>query len=465
LCRFAFTPPEAVPTSPFSTNVAVSPNGKHIAFSAGSEGKLWGQDLDQRQPRAIDGTEGAYDPFWSPGSDFIGFAAAGELKKVSVQGGLAIRVCELPGTYFFGGIWSPDGEVIVFSSGGILYEVPGRGGTPNLLISREESEGSPGGPTRGIVYPHFLPSEAGGRVLVFTFGSPTEQTIMVQNFETGQRELLGPGAVPFYSPSGHLVYQSGPQTYDLWALPISLNTLRATGEAFPISQNRRDPTVAADQTLVYLDATGSDQQQLVWLDRRGEKTGEIGPVQEAIGSSALSPDERLVAVTATEGSNQDVWVYGIARGVRTRVSSAPEIDNRPVWSPAGDEVAFTSNRAGNYDIFLRQTNGSGEEKVLAATPRTERLSDWSRDGKYLLYHLSEPETGPDLWYLERNEDGSGWEPHLFLQTPFGARVPRFSPDGQRFILAEAVGEGADAPEPSIHVVMNWFEEFRDRQQN
>ena len=489
---------------------------------------------------------------------FIGFAAAGELKKVSVQGGLAIRLCELPGT-LYGGTWSPDGEVIVFSSGLLLYEVPARGGTPNLLISPQEPEGSPGGPTGGIGDPHFLPSEAGARVLVFDFGSPTEQTMMVQNVETGQRELLGPGAFPFYSPSGHLVYQSGPLTHDLWALPFSLNTLRATGEAFPISQNSRGPTVAVDQTLVYLDSSGSGQQQLVWLDRRGEKTGEIGPVQEAIGSPALSPDERLVAVTATEGSNQDVWVYDITRGVRTRLSTSPEIENRPVWSPAGDELAFISIRAGNSDIFLRQADGSGEEKVLAGTTRREYVSDWSRDGKYLLYHLEGPEPGPDLWYLERNEDGSGWEPHRFSPTPFGEFVPRLSPDGryvayvsdesgqaevyvqpfpeggrkvtvssnggtkvrwsrdgkelfyvegetlvavsvssgsslsvgsanrlfehpglrpggnyapydisadgQRFILAEPVAEGADAPEPSIRVVQNWYEEFRDRERD
>ena len=205
LRRFAFTPLEAVATDTYRTNVAISPNGKHIAFiTAGSEGKLWVQDLDQQQPRAIDGTEGAIGPFWSPGSDFIGFAAGGELKKVSVHGGLAIRVCELPGPLFPGGTWSPDGELIVFSSGPprVLYEVPSRGGTPNLLISPEESEGSPGGPTGEIVHPHFLPSEAGARVLVFTFWFQSEQTMMVQNLETGQRELLGSGTVPVSLLSG-----------------------------------------------------------------------------------------------------------------------------------------------------------------------------------------------------------------------------------------------------------------------
>ena len=570
LRRFAIAPPASVATNLgagiFDNAVGISPNARHIAFvESRGQGRLWVQDLDQEQPRAIEGTEGARSPFWSPNSDFIGFAAGGELKKISVQGGVAARVCELPGGNLAGGTWSPDGEVIVFSSGApaVLYEVPGRGGTPNLLISPEESEGSPGGPTGAIYSPHFLPSEAGARVLVFTFGLVIEPTMMVQNVETGQRELLGPGALPFYSSGGHLVYQPSRTTHDLWALPFSLDTLRATGEAFPISENSRGPTVAADGTLVYLGSSGSEQRQLVWLDRGGERIGEIGEAQEGIGDPVLSPDGQLVAVTVGRSPNHDVWVYDIARAVRTRLSTSPERDWRPVWSPAGDEVAFTSNRAGNHDIFLRQADGSGEEKVLAATPHDELLSDWSRDGKYLLYHLyhlGDPETGPDLWYLERNED-SGWEPHPFLQAPFHQLVPRFSPDGryvayvsgesgqyevyvqpfpegghkvtvssnggrkvrwsrdgkelfyvegetlvavsvssgssfsvgsatrlfehpglrpgfnyapydvsadgQRFILAEPVEEGADADAavPSIRVVLNWFEEFRDHNQD
>ena len=102
-------------------------------------------------------------------------------------------------------------------------------------------------------------------------------------------------------------------------------------------------------------------------------------------------------------------------------------------------MAFGSRWAGNPDIFLRQADGSGEAKVLLATPAPEILSDWSRDGKYLLYRLdrnapgdptTNPESRADLWYLERNEDDSGWEPHPFLQTPFNQFLPRFSPDGR-----------------------------------
>ena len=385
-------------------------------------------------------------PFWSPDSNFIGFGTGGELKKVSVRGGLAIPLCELPDANMRGGSWSPDGELIVFSSGTprVLYEVLARGGTPSVVIAPDESDSPSGSLRGGLVDPHFLPPQAGSRVLVFAFGAAGAGTLAVQDLETGRREILGPGARPFYSTSGHLVYQSSLLEHDLWALPFSLGSLKAAGEAFPVSQNSRGPTVATDGTLAYLDSAGSRQQQVVWRDRRGEKAGGMSLVQEAIRYPTLSPDERLVAFSSQGGSNTEVWVYDINRGARTRLKSAARAAGfAPVaWSPTGQEVAFSFSPAGNPDIFLRRADGSGEETVPAATPHDEYLSDWSRDGKYLLYQLLDPESRGDLWYLERKEDGSGWEPHAFLQTSFRERAPKLSPDG-RFVAYVSNESGQD----------------------
>ena len=442
LRRFAIVPPAGVRSTVwgggmYDNFLAISPNAKHIVFvEAGGQGRLWIQDLDQEQSRVIEGTQGARSPFWSPDSTVIGFAAGGEVKKISVRGGLASRVCELPGEHFHGGTWSPDGEVIVFSAGPqgqdhSLYQVPARGGAPGLLLAPEDLDQTSEGRAKFPAWSHFLPPEAGARVLVFTFGTLNKHTMAVQDLETGQRELLGPGATPVYSSSGHLVYATSPTSSDLWALPFSLKTLRASGEAFPVSENSRYAAVATDETLVYLDMFGfSKQQQLVWVDRDGKQVEEIGQARTAIFAAALSPDGRWVAVAVAEDSSPDVRVWNLARGVSTRLSTATELDTVPVWSPAGDEVAFLSLRAGNGDIYLRQADGSGEEQVLVATSQTEVPSDWSRDGKYLLYQQSDPETGPDLWYLERGEDGGGWEPHPFLQEPSLQSEPKFSPNGR-----------------------------------
>ncbi len=440
LRRFAYAPPaDFSPGGIFMLPASISPNGKHIAAAGGGSLRLWIQDLDQQQPREIEGTEGARSPFWSPGSDFIGFAAGNELKKVSVRGGLSVRLCELPGEAFYGGSWSPDGEVIVFGSGPprVLCQVPARGGDPELLISAEGSESSSQGPTGGLASPHFLLGEAGRRVLVFTFGTQSEQTMMLQDLESGRRETLGPGHQPFYS-AGHIVYQLAPGTQDLWALPFSLETLTATGEPFPFVQAARSPTAGADGTLVYFDSAGRGVDRPTWFDRRGTRMGDVGRGQTLTLDLSLSPDERSVAVSAEENGNQDIWVHDIELGVKTRVTTDPAIDYRPIWSPDGEEILFAG---GNQDIVLRRADGSGEAQALLDTPATELLSDWSRDGKYILYMVIDPENGADLWYLERNQEG-GWEPHLFLRTAFRERSPSLSPDG-RFIAYASNESGRD----------------------
>ena len=96
---------------------------------------------------------------------------------------------------------------------------------------------------------------------------------------------------------------------------------------------------------------------------------------------------------------------------------------------SGEEVAFSSNRAGNFDIFLTPADGGGEE-LLLATADNEVANDWSRDGNHLLVNITVPETADDLWYLELNGAGNGWEPHPFLQTPSNEYYAKFSPDGR-----------------------------------
>ena len=428
--RFAFTPGNDV------RHAVVSPNGRHIAYVAGqSHERLWIQDLDREEPREMHGTEGARNPFWSPDSASVGFVSGIELKRVSLPDSTPISICRMRGAPAnFSATWSPDGSSIVwsgrFSPGGPprLYEVSAQGGRPELLIEPKEA-----GKDKIFVSPHFLPLEAGNRKLLFSIGQQTATQVVVQDLETGQREELVSGAYAVYSPSGHVLYQ--PRLSDssaLWALPFSVEKLKPTGKAFPIAQNASLPGVSQDGTLVYLDSVGRVQLQLVWRSRNGEEMGKIGQPQQNILYASLSPDGRFVATRGWESdtAESDVWLHDVAQPIKTRLTFAPAHDTRPLWSPTGDEVAFASKRRGNYDIFVKRADGSGESKALVATPLYESPEDWSPDGKHLVYRVDSPETGGDLWYLKSGEGSDGFEAVPYLQTRFQERQAKFSPDGR-----------------------------------
>ncbi len=150
LRRFTVVPRALTETSIFPSAVAaISPDGRHIAYAEGAppDSTLWVHDLERDQAREIEGTEGAFSPFWSPASDVIGFfGMTGELKKVPARGGAVATLCVLPGRrpgfsfLLSSGSWSADGRSIVFSYGKRLHEIPSRGGTPTILIERPASE-------------------------------------------------------------------------------------------------------------------------------------------------------------------------------------------------------------------------------------------------------------------------------------------------------------------------------------
>ena len=162
----------------------------YVASGKDADPNLWIQDLEKTEPRAIKGSEGATFLFWSPTSEFIGFVAGGELKKISPDGGPAITLCRLPSGSFRDGAWSPDGEWIVFAAGPplmSLYQVSAQGGSPKLLFGPENSE-----PVQGFRDPHFLPLEAGersrdGKELFYV----EDDTLMTVSVTTGPRFSVG----------------------------------------------------------------------------------------------------------------------------------------------------------------------------------------------------------------------------------------------------------------------------------
>jgi Tol biopolymer transport system component len=130
----------------------------------------------------------------------------------------------------------------------------------------------------------------------------------------------------------------------------------------------------------------------------------------------------------------NIWLVDLVRGGRTRFTfTQSSSDIYPAWSPDGTRLAFSSNRAGHYDLYQQAANGAGEAELLLKSDDEKNLTDWSLDGRFLLFDQPNGKTGRDLWVLPmiRSGDSAGErKPIPFLHTDFDSRQAHFSPDSR-----------------------------------
>src|SRR3989441_3126013 len=151
------------------------------------------------------------------------------------------------------------------------------------------------------------------------------------------------------------------------------------------------------------------------------------PDTAALANVELSPDGKRVAVNRTVNGKIDVWLIDAARGVPTRFSFDAAYNDSPVWSSDGSRVVFASNRKGIYDLYSRSSSGAGTDELLLESGQYKVPTDWSSDGRFILFRSNDPQTGWDLWVLPVSGDK---KPFPFLKTPFEEREGQFSSDGK-----------------------------------
>ncbi|MCI0447215.1 hypothetical protein L0152_28910, partial [bacterium] len=104
----------------------------------------------------------------------------------------------------------------------------------------------------------------------------------------------------------------------------------------------------------------------------------------------------------------------------------PADDQTPFWSPDGKQIVFGSDRAGGtMNLFLQNADSTKGEKLLLKSDVLNHPSDWSSDGRFILYNRLDPVNKFDVWVLPLFGDRV---PFAFLATPFGEWGARFSPD-------------------------------------
>jgi len=434
--RFDIAPPEGGRfTNPLL--FAVSPDGRRLAFQAvGKDGirRIWVHSLDSAESHPLAGTEGInIAPWWSPDSHFVAFIDKGHFVKMDATGGPAEELCDLRGMSggWHGGTWSKDYGIIFGYR--TIFRCSVSGGAPTPLTTID--------PSRQEVFhgrPVLLPD--GRHFFYLRYSRDPEMTgISVGSLdakpEAQDRKLLlttqfGVAYAPSSNPSmGHLLFL---RESTLMAQPFDLRRLELSGEPARVAEqvgNNNNVfgffSAAENGTLAYR-RTASANSQLTWFDRQGKLIGQAGepaPYQYVV----LSPDETRAARSLSQGFilNPDIWLLEFARGVSTRFTFHRA--TFPVWSPDGTHVAFSSSRAGPYDLYQKASNGAGDDELLFKSTEGKTPTSWSADGRFLLYTAFNPKTKSDLWVLPLQGDR---KPIPLLRSDYNEAWGRFSPDSR-----------------------------------
>jgi len=123
-----------------------------------------------------------------------------------------------------------------------------------------------------------------------------------------------------------------------------------------------------------------------------------------------SPDGLRIAYTSNRSGNEDVWVVNVGQALAgaadenaVNLTRSPERDRYPMWSPDGSRLTFNTNRDGDYEVYIMNADGSGQQNISRSPHSTEGLADWSPDGRLLVLYSDRP-GNKDIFVVDLKTD-------------------------------------------------------------
>ncbi len=424
---------------PVYDQVEISPDGRRLVFSASVKGRpqLFIRDLGSTALVALDDTEDAFLPFWSPDSRSIAFFAMGKLKRIDVTGGPSRVLTDTNGWTRAQGSGTWANRTILFAVGGALVRVPDTGGTATPVGTLRGNAG-----VRAAL-PRLLPD---GRH--FVFSQQDDPGLYVASLEaTGMQQLAEHGSRAVYA-AGHLIYLHGAR---LFARPFDAAGLAFTGPETEVAKQVAFFSVSENGTIV-LQPERANVSRLTWFDRRGRRTGTLGePGQYRQVVLSMHETHATVVRPATQGyqGNWDLWDVNLRTGVLSRLTTDPALDSDPSWSPDERHLAFTSARAGPWGVFVKDVT-SGIEQPLVVWKGTVMVDQWTPDGRFIIFRNA----GRGVWAVPVAGDR---KPRMLIDTPYYEDEVHVSPDG-RWVAYNADESGR------LEVYVARFPEFTSKRQ-
>jgi serine/threonine protein kinase len=395
--RFSISPPNGwrFLEAPIAQEIAISPDGKRVAFTVQSTGFGTGgqaiayRAFDALNSELVPGTEGGRAAFWSPDATLSWIRVRQQAEAYRMT---ALDSSHNEFTHAFP--WFlPDGRHFLYTAWSTFGSGPMRVGA----VDTKETTS-------------ILSSDSGGQYAAGHLFFINAGKLMVQRFDQRKLQLLG-----------------DPQRL---VEPVFTNPAVPGYPGFGVSSD-----------FVAFESGNVPETQLVWLDRSGKEVAVVGKPDRYIGVR-LSPRETDAAVVRYDSQNRsfDIWITSLHDGVPSRSTFDPWLEGLPVWSPAGESIVFP----GFNTVNKKLVNGSSPaEVVMKADNQALDLSSWSSDGRYIVYTNSAV-LGGDIGLLPISGDK---KPISFLHESFDHADPQISPDS-KWIAYSSYESG----KPEIYIV-------------
>ncbi len=423
--------------APNATSITISPDGSRLVTVRNERGRssLYIRRRDQLESTELPGTEGAFNPSFSPSGDRVAFMSGATVRVVDIVGGPSVQLTDslvgVPGL-----AWGHDGYIYYDRRGlGPLLRVKETGGMPEVVSTVDSTTKE-----AQHVWPEPLPNGR-GVIFVINRGGPGQGAfetdgIAVLDLRTGKHRELFRGVFARYAMSGHLLYVTNKG--ELFGVPFDQDKLEVTGPPVALAEGVSirsggsgavDLTISRDGTLWYAEGEiGSSNRELVWATREGRITPFAPEVVGDIRDAALSPDGGRLAFLLRAADGTHAYVTRIGSDTRDRLTFEKSF-TEVTWHPDGRRLLLGSATGELYDLPL---DGRALPDPIFRVGRTMMDSRWSTDGASLLF-ASPGKATVDLFTIRPGTDSA---PRAIVADPGTQQSVSVSPNG-RWLLYES----------------------------
>jgi len=408
----------------FGSALALSPDGKVIVYVGPYKNTyaLFSRYLSSSQIELLSGTEGAYNPFFSPDGKWIGFFANDRLKKITLDKRGPTELCRAH--ISFGACWTINGKIIFSNDGMQMLSVDESGGEPKTITIQDKIKKRT---INSIFRPSALP---GGNHILF---NDAINNIYIFSLVSNEVTLLPiRGIQPIYILSGHIVYLVDGSIY---AIPFDIKKMEVSGNPNMLQDGLRMETESAthygiDQSgnLIYAPGAASNVCRLAWIDQNGKEDSLAFP-PDSYGMASVSNDGKKIAYTQT-GVNGELILLDTETGRKT-ILNRTGYSRGVRWNADNQNIAFASTYQSDELKIFSMSTSTGQIKPLVSQVDSFSsfdICDFSKDEKWIAFQATSNNNDHDLWIKNLKDLNQPAKP--LIQTTASEWALRFSPNSQ-----------------------------------